>query len=118
MQDHEKTKEQLIDELRDLTAKLMRIHDLLTKEMADRVASEEFLGRASAYNRCLIETSVDPLVTISADGKISDVNTATEKVTGHSRDELIGTDFSDYFTDPEKASWIPTGILGRFGERL
>jgi PAS domain S-box-containing protein len=103
MQDDEKTKEQLIDELKERTAELMRIHDLLTKEMGDREASEEFLGTASAYNRCLIETSVDPLVTISAEGKISDVNTATEKVTGRSRDELIGTEFSDYFTDPERA---------------
>ena len=31
------------------------------------------------------------------------MNAATEKVTGRSREELIGTDFSDYFTDPEKA---------------
>ena len=58
---------------------------------------------AGAYNRNLIEVSLDPLVTISAEGKINDVNTATEQVTGCSRDELIGTYFSDYFTDPEKA---------------
>ena len=31
------------------------------------------------------------------------MNVATEKVTGRVREELIGTDFSDYFTDPEKA---------------
>jgi len=31
------------------------------------------------------------------------VNAATVRVTGHSREELIGTDFSKYFTDPEKA---------------
>jgi diguanylate cyclase (GGDEF)-like protein/PAS domain S-box-containing protein len=55
------------------------------------------------YVRSLIEASLDPLVTISADGKIMDVNTATEKVTGVPRDKLIGSDFSDYFTDPEMA---------------
>jgi len=32
-----------------------------------------------------------------------DVNRATEFATGLSRDTLIGSDFSDYFTDPEKA---------------
>ena len=31
------------------------------------------------------------------------MNVATEKVTGHSRKELIGTDFMDYFSEPEKA---------------
>ena len=58
---------------------------------------------ANAYNRSLIEASLDPLVTISPDGTISDVNAATADVTGFSREELIGTDFSNYFTDPEKA---------------
>ena len=61
------------------------------------------LDSANAYHRTLIETSMDPLVTISPNGKISDVNTATEKVTGCSREELIGTNFSDYFTEPDKA---------------
>jgi two-component system CheB/CheR fusion protein len=55
------------------------------------------------YARNLIEASLDPLVTISAEGKITDVNIATEQVTGISREELIGSDFSDYFTEPEKA---------------
>ena len=61
-------------------------------------------GRISAhYTRSLIEASLDPLVTISREGKITDVNQTTERATGKSRDELIGTDFCDYFTEPEKA---------------
>ena len=59
--------------------------------------------QASQYARSLIEASLDPLVTISPDGKITDVNEATVKVTGVQREKLIGTDFADYFTEPEKA---------------
>jgi PAS domain S-box-containing protein len=59
--------------------------------------------KRTQYVRSLIEASLDPLVTISAEGKITDVNTATEKVTGVGRDKLIGSDFVDYFTEPEKA---------------
>src|SRR5439155_1589722 len=59
--------------------------------------------QASQYARSLIESSLDPLVTISAEGKITDVNEATVKVTGVSREKLIGTDFSNYFTEPEQA---------------
>jgi PAS domain S-box-containing protein len=59
--------------------------------------------QASQYARSLIEASVDPLVTISPEGKITDVNEATIKVTGVPREELVGTDFSNYFTEPEKA---------------
>ncbi len=55
------------------------------------------------YARSLIEASLDPLVTISAEGKILDVNEASIKVTGVSREKLIGTDFSNYFTEPKKA---------------
>ncbi len=65
--------------------------------------SERTLRNISAYNRSLIEASLDPLVTINHEGKIADVNISTEKVTGYSRAELIGTDFTNYFTEPEKA---------------
>jgi len=58
---------------------------------------------AAHYTRSLLETSLDPLVTISEDGHITDVNNATERVTGIERAHLIGSDFCDYFTDPEKA---------------
>jgi PAS domain S-box-containing protein len=64
--------------------------------------AEEIRQRANAY-RSLIEASLDPLVTISRDGKITDVNAATENVTGFARHQLIGTDFADYFTDPARA---------------
>jgi len=65
--------------------------------------AEEALRQANAYNRSLLEASLDPLVTIGPEGKITDVNAATESVTGCDRATLIGTDFSDYFTDPERA---------------
>jgi PAS domain S-box-containing protein len=73
------------------------------RDITERKKAEDALRLANAYNRSLLEASLDPLVTIDADGKITDVNAATEKVTGHSRRELIGTDFSDYFTEPAKA---------------
>ena len=42
-------------------------------------------------------------MTISPEGKITDVNEATIKVTGIEREKLIGADFANYFTEPEKA---------------
>src|SRR6185436_8560360 len=70
---------------------------------SDRKRAEEQLRTASQYSRSLVEASLDPLVTISPEGKITDVNEATVKVTGVPRERLIGTDFSDYFTEPQKA---------------
>jgi PAS domain S-box-containing protein len=73
------------------------------KDITERKQAEEVLRRASAYNRSLIEANLDPFMTIDPEGKITDVNAATEVIIGCSREELIGTDFSEYFTDPGKA---------------
>ncbi|MGH9661519.1 MAG: PAS domain S-box protein, partial [Bryobacteraceae bacterium] len=75
----------------------------IARDITERKRAEEKLLAASQYARSLIEASLDPLVTISLEGKITDVNEGSIKVTGVSREKLIGTDFSDYFTEPEKA---------------
>ncbi len=59
--------------------------------------------RASQYAPNLIEVSLDCMVTIGPDGRITDVNRAAEEVTGVNREGLIGSDFSDYFTEPDRA---------------
>ncbi len=69
----------------------------------ERKKTENALRLANNYNRSLIEASLDPLVTIGPDGRITDANASTEQITGYSREHLIGTDFSGYFTEPEKA---------------
>ncbi len=76
---------------------------VIMRDITERKQGEEALRAASRYARSLIEASLDPLVTISPDGKITDVNAATETVTGRDRSQLIGTDFSDYFTNPDEA---------------
>ncbi|RPJ51133.1 MAG: PAS domain-containing sensor histidine kinase, partial [Methanobacteriota archaeon] len=76
---------------------------LISSDISEKKQAEEQIRQAAQYARSLIEASVDPLVTISTDGKITDVNRASEQVTGISRLQLIGSDFSDYFTEPERA---------------
>ncbi|MBS1190097.1 MAG: sensor histidine kinase [Rhodocyclaceae bacterium] len=61
------------------------------------------LSENSAYTRSLVETSPDPLSVIGADGRILDINKATVEITGLPREEILGSDFSIYFTEPEKA---------------
>jgi PAS domain S-box-containing protein len=72
-------------------------------DITEQKRMEEEVRGASLYARSLIEASLDPLVTISPGGQITDVNKATEVVTGVVREKLIGSDFSAYFTDPKKA---------------
>jgi len=73
------------------------------EEHKERKKAEQELRAASLYSRTLIEANLDPLVTISSEGKVMDVNKATEDIMGVPRERIIGSDFSDYFTEPEKA---------------
>ena len=75
-----------------------RARELFAKEV-----QEEKANTVLKYNRNLLETSLDPLVTMGPDGIITDANYATEKATGLPREKIIGTDFSEYFTEPDKA---------------
>ena len=72
-------------------------------DITQRKQAEEKLRILNEYNRSLIEANLDALVTITPDGKIGDVNTVTEAITGYGREILIGTNFHSYFTEPEKA---------------
>jgi PAS domain S-box-containing protein len=76
---------------------------IIARDITERKKSEEKIHTAALYARTLIEASLDPLVTISSDGKITDVNFATEQITGINRDKLIGSEFADYFLEADKA---------------
>ncbi|HLO33502.1 MAG TPA: ATP-binding protein [Anaerolineales bacterium] len=78
--------------------------DITERKQAEAALLEAALQKQTfQYTRTLIEVSLDPLVTISPEGKITDVNEATVRATGVPRTELVGTDFSMFFTEPEVA---------------
>ncbi len=87
---------------RDMEGKVSGVF-AAARDVTERRRMEEDLRFASLYTRSLLEASLDPLVTINQEGKITDVNKATEEVTGFTRERLIGSDFSDYFTEPVRA---------------
>ncbi|WP_211320232.1 ATP-binding protein [Hymenobacter nivis] len=69
--------------------------------------------RVANYARGLIEASRDPLVTISPEGKITDMNQATVNITGMDRAQLIGSDFFVYFTDPQMAREVYQEVFAK-----
>jgi len=104
------TSQALLVDVRHREQELQTAHEEMEANYEELQASSEELAstteeleRTGTYTRSLIEASLDPLLTIDPEGKITDVNSATGTATGYSREELIGTDFSNYFTEPEKA---------------
>ena len=67
----------------------------------------------SSTTAALIESNIDALMTTDPLGIITDVNKQMCVVTGKNRDQLIGTPFKDYFTDPERAEDGIRKVLAR-----
>jgi PAS domain S-box-containing protein len=74
---------------------------------------EDQLRQAQNYNRGLIESSVDAMLTVAADLTITDVNEQMVRLTGYGREQLIGSSFKDYFTEPDRAA---AGVEKTLGE--
>jgi len=72
------------------------------------IRAEEF-----QYARSLIEASLNPLMIISTEGKIMDINKAWAKITGLTRKELIGIDFFDCFSEPRKALGVYQEVFAK-----
>jgi PAS domain S-box-containing protein len=116
---HMVNKEQVFQEENKCAEEL----DIVNKELA--VANKELALqnnekekhksdlRIANYARGLIEASLDPLVTINAAGKITDMNLATVHITGITRERLTGTDFFDYFTEPQKAREVYQEVFAK-----
>ena len=86
------------------------------KQEIEKKELEEFsysLKLASQYSLSLIEASRDPLVVISPEGKITDMNEALVKITGIARKELKDTDFFDYFTEPHNARAVYKEVFAK-----
>jgi PAS domain S-box-containing protein len=83
----------------------LKTHELLVqkeqmKELYIDVNAQKLLSK---YSLSLIEASHDPLFAINLEGKITDMNNASEKIIGIQRKRLIDTDFFNYFTEPQMA---------------
>jgi PAS domain S-box-containing protein len=89
-------------EIRDTEGKLL-YNQATQIDLTQRKKIEEKIRETSFYARNLIEASLDPFITINGEGKITDVNSSTEQITGIKREKLIGSDFAGYFTEPDKA---------------
>ncbi|NHZ79789.1 PAS domain S-box protein [Massilia sp. CCM 8695] len=70
---------------------------------AEQALLDQSLRDQQFYTRSLIESNIDALMTTDPRGIISDVNHQMEKLTGCTRDELIGAPFKNYFTDAARA---------------
>ena len=77
----------------------------------ERMKLDQRLRDQHFYNRSLLESNIDALMTTDPRGIITDANKQMEKLTGCTRDELIGAPFKNYFTDPSRAEAAINQVL-------
>jgi PAS domain S-box-containing protein len=92
---------------------------LISKDISGEIKLTEELQATQFYTRSLIESSIDALMTTDPLGIITDVNEQMSGLTACSREELIGSRFKNYFTEPTRAEeGIKTGAPRRPGYQL
>lgn len=84
------------------------------RDISDQALLQKKLSQQQAYNRSLIEASPDAFFAIGNDNLILDVNEEAILLTGYSRKHLIGSKFSEYFSDQERAK---EGVLLTFKDK-
>lgn len=75
------------------------IHDVTAQKRL-----EDDLRQAQNYTRGLIEASVDPMIVVSPDLTIMDVNKQMVALTETPKDRLVGSRFDSYFRDQKRAA--------------
>ncbi|UUZ70360.1 PAS domain-containing protein [Polaromonas sp. P2-4] len=73
------------------------------RDITEQAGLQKQLAEERAYNRGLIEASVDGLVTVDEKMAITDVNETMCRMAGRSRAQLVGSPFASYFSERERA---------------
>ena len=108
MEEKEKTKEQLIDEL-------MKLHRQITELEKSEIRHQQ-IGKASTDNeekyRILAELAADGILIETVEGRILECNTAGAKIYGYAKEEMIGLTIADLVPE-EFAIQLPKVITDK-----
>ncbi len=83
------------------------------RDITDRKNSEEALRRSEARKSAILESALDAIVTIDAQGKIIEWNPAAEKIFGYSRELALGRAFTELMAPASNEELNRKG-LGRY----
>lgn len=103
MDDAQKTKAQLIQDLATLRQRVVALESAETA----RSQVEATLRERDARIRAILETTVDGIITIDEQGRIESFNPAAERLFGYSAAEVIGQNVSRLMPSPYREAHEP-----------
>lgn len=95
----------------------------VARDVTEQRRVESQLRELQLYGRSLIEASNEALFVVEPQGQIIDVNEQSCKITGYTRDDLIGSPFASLFTDLARTKMgieqtLKAGFVQDFGLNL
>jgi PAS domain S-box-containing protein len=83
----------------------------LEREMAERKQAEEALRQSEATTRVIVESAIDCIISIDAEGRITEFNPAAVKTFGYAREAVIGQDLAEKIIPPSSRESHRQGLL-------
>lgn len=77
---------------------------IIHRDASGQIQAEQALTESQARKHAILESALDPIITIDHNGLISEFNRAAEQTFGHSRNDVLGTKPSDVLFPASKSA--------------
>jgi PAS domain S-box-containing protein len=107
----------VIDAIRDDAGNLLGFAKV-TRDITERKAAQEALQESEQRFRLLVQGVTDyAIYMLSPAGEITNWNAGAQRITGYTADEVVGTHFSRFYTEEERARGLPMAGLATAAEK-
>ncbi|MBB3223053.1 hybrid sensor histidine kinase/response regulator [Pseudoduganella umbonata] len=101
----------VIDPIRNADGELVGFAKI-TRDITDRRDAQEALRQSEQHFRLLVQGVTDyAIYMLSPQGEITNWNVGAQRIKGYSQEEVLGSHFSRFFTDEDRAAGVPQRAL-------
>ncbi|WP_227820389.1 hybrid sensor histidine kinase/response regulator [Ramlibacter tataouinensis] len=107
----------VIDPIRDERGELVGFAKI-TRDITDRKLAQEALRQSEERFRILVQGVTDyAIYMLSPEGEITNWNAGARRIKGYAEHEVVGTNFSRFYTEEDRATGLPQRALAQAAEK-